>query len=364
VAKLVFKNGPYAGKSVALPEGKSITLGRNRDIELPLPDLKLSRKHCQIALEGGRWILRDLGSTNGTFLNGARISGNEAINEFDRIVLGDTEIEFFGDEVPLPKPFDSNAKDPFGINNDDDILPENAVPAVPSPPKAVQVPPVPPVAQASRPPALASFETDDLLETGPEAARASTGPLAPVNGAAAGEVSAPKSIAVQEDPLTEALADLRKPLPPEPPESQSTAPAVKSRPQVRFCDMCSGSIPTLDWDLGQAKEVGGHVVCKDCLEKGVNIPPPVPKPAAPAAKSNNLDDIMAGLDEEAVVVDTSVKRHGATLNEQQAQIQISQMHKLKEAASVRPNLQRPVQNPPPKADKAKEGLGDDFEEIG
>lgn len=355
---------------MALPEGKSITLGRNRDIELPLPDLKLSRKHCQIALEGGRWILRDLGSTNGTFLNGARISGNEAINEFDRIVLGDTEIEFFGDEVPLPKSFDTNAKDPFGINDDSDILPENQVPAVPSPPKAVQVPPVPPVAQA-QPRAVSSFETDDMLDTGPEAVRASTGPLAPVNGRAAAEsFKAPVAIAPQIDPLAEALEDLRKPLPSEPPVSQSAAPAVKSRPQVRFCDMCSGSIPTLDWDLGQAKEVGGHLVCKDCLEKGVNIPPPLPKsaaapaPAPAPAKSNNLDDIMAGLDEEAVVVDTTVKRHGEKLNEQQAQIQISQMQKLKEAAALRPNLQRPVQNPPPKADKAKEGLGDDFEEIG
>ena len=161
MAKLIFRNGPYAGKSVALPEGKSITLGRNRDIELPLPDLKLSRRHCVISHGRTGCLVADLSSTNGTFLNGTRLGKDPVVlNDFDRVVLGDTEIEFLGDSdsAPLPNAVDTSAPDPFGLG--DDVLPEN-VPAVPSVPAgALQVPGVPglspdaltaPTAQATGP---------------------------------------------------------------------------------------------------------------------------------------------------------------------------------------------------------------------
>lgn len=389
MAKLVFQNGPYAGKSVSLLEGKSITLGRNRDIELPLPDLKLSRRHCQITLRSGKGLVCDLGSTNGTFLNGTRISTNEVeLNDFDRVVLGDTEIEYHGEMENLPKNFDASAQDPFGMNDDDDILPEN-VPAVPPVPKAAaRVPQVPPVAVPPSPAAAKgmNLEFDVDLDVGPVAPAASARPTPiaqpapptvramPAPAVAVAAPAAPVEIQLDVDPLEEALADLRRPLPPEPPGSQSTAPAVvKSKPQVRFCDVCSGSIPVLDWDLGQAKELNGHNFCKDCLASGAQVPagttrtmpPSGPGPAPASAPKRSLDDIMAGLEEEAVIVDTSVKRRGASMDEEETERKIGQIQKLQETTAVRPNLQRaPVQKPPQKADTVKEGLGDEFEEIG
>jgi hypothetical protein len=396
VAKLIFKNGPYADKSVSLPDGKSITLGRNRDIELPLPDLKLSRRHCQITVTAGRGAIKDLGSTNGTFVNGARLSETEVeLNDFDRIVLGDTEIEFHGDEeeAPLPKPFDAGQTDPFELG-DGDVLPDEEVPPVPAVPKLnPNIPKAPPQSREAAPRLELEMEVD--LEVDPEPVApgvpmmpaASTIPAAPmVRGPVyhappiAAPIPAPVAapvvaeavqdeVEIEIDPFEAALADLRRPLPPEPPGSQSTAAAVKMKAQVRFCDVCSGSIPVLDWDLGQAKLINGATVCKECMAKGATVPTGVtPESPAPRSvpKKNSLDDILAGLEQEAVIVDTSVKRRGTSLDEQEAARKIGQIQQLQQATAVRPNSERPaVKKPAKSADKdLVDSLGDEFEEIG
>src|SRR5882724_4844091 len=87
----------YAGKTMSLPEGKAIVLGRNRDVDLPLNDPKLSRRHCQIIATVNGCVITDLASTNGTFVNGNRLEADkqQELIEFDRIVLGDTEIELY-----------------------------------------------------------------------------------------------------------------------------------------------------------------------------------------------------------------------------------------------------------------------------
>ena len=94
VARLIFRNGPYANKALTLPEGKTLTIGRNRDLELPLPDLRLSRRHCQIEPSAMGYVLRDLASTNGSFLNGQRVETEVQLSHLDVILIGDTEIEF------------------------------------------------------------------------------------------------------------------------------------------------------------------------------------------------------------------------------------------------------------------------------
>src|SRR5437762_10008613 len=90
VAKLVFRSGMYAGKNMSLPEGKAIVLGRNRDVDLPLNDAKLSRRHCQIIATENGCLITDFSSTNGTFVNGNRLEAEKQLEliEFDRIVLG------------------------------------------------------------------------------------------------------------------------------------------------------------------------------------------------------------------------------------------------------------------------------------
>jgi hypothetical protein len=68
-------------------------LGRSRDCDLRVNDLNVSRRHAEIREQGDRWILVDLGSTNGTLLNGRKID-REQLSDGDAITLGSTEIVF------------------------------------------------------------------------------------------------------------------------------------------------------------------------------------------------------------------------------------------------------------------------------
>lgn len=229
-----------------------MTMGRNRDLELPLPDLKLSRRHCQVYSKDDLFFVKDLGSTNGTFLNGTRIEGEVELNDFDRIVLGDTEVEFhIVDKMPLPNAFDASAPDPEFIDFAD-----------------------PPTAPAAPAPKIASA---------PPPQRAKTPPPPP-----------PKM-----DPFEAALEEMLTPLPPEPPPL-TMGPggvAVAEKPRIVFCDKCSSSIPMLDADLGLAREINGALHCKDCASRAA------PRHDSNAEKAKSLSDILSALDDDAVSVD-------------------------------------------------------------
>jgi serine phosphatase RsbU (regulator of sigma subunit) len=73
---------------------RTITLGRAAECTLPIRDRFLSRLHAEIAFDHGRWMVRDLGSVNGTLLNGVRLAAPTPLNPGDRIGLGDTEVVF------------------------------------------------------------------------------------------------------------------------------------------------------------------------------------------------------------------------------------------------------------------------------
>jgi serine phosphatase RsbU (regulator of sigma subunit) len=75
-------------------QGPSVSIGRASDCSIPIKDRYLSRKHAEIIASGNSWVLKDLGSANGTYLNGARVERDEKLRPGDRIRLGDTEIVF------------------------------------------------------------------------------------------------------------------------------------------------------------------------------------------------------------------------------------------------------------------------------
>lgn len=75
-------------------QGAAVSIGRASDCSIPIKDRYLSRKHAEIIAVGNAWMLKDLGSANGTYLNGARVERDETLRTGDRIRLGDTEIVF------------------------------------------------------------------------------------------------------------------------------------------------------------------------------------------------------------------------------------------------------------------------------
>ncbi len=73
------------------------TLGRHPENTIQLLDRIVSKEHCHVDLIDGRWRLKDLGSLNGTFVNGSRV-GEHFLSHGDEISLGSTRIIFEGDE--------------------------------------------------------------------------------------------------------------------------------------------------------------------------------------------------------------------------------------------------------------------------
>lgn len=67
-----------------------VTIGRHEESYIVLADPQASRHHAEVAMQGGRWVIRDLGSANGTFVNGQRITGPHVLNPNDLIQVGQT----------------------------------------------------------------------------------------------------------------------------------------------------------------------------------------------------------------------------------------------------------------------------------
>jgi hypothetical protein len=68
-----------------------VVLGRSRDADVRIADLNVSRKHAEVQQRGDEYVLVDLGSTNGTLLNGKRVE-RAKLNEGDVITLGSTDV--------------------------------------------------------------------------------------------------------------------------------------------------------------------------------------------------------------------------------------------------------------------------------
>ncbi len=86
--QLVMHAGPTPGKTFPL-EGDVLTIGREAGNAVTINDAEVSRKHSQFVLQGGKYVLTDLGSTNGTFVNGQRITGQHVLQPGDTISLGE-----------------------------------------------------------------------------------------------------------------------------------------------------------------------------------------------------------------------------------------------------------------------------------
>jgi hypothetical protein len=71
-----------------------VTMGRSRQCDVMVDDPNVSRNHAEIRPRGGSWVLTDLGSTNGSRLNGRRLEGPEVLKPGDEIELGTSLLTF------------------------------------------------------------------------------------------------------------------------------------------------------------------------------------------------------------------------------------------------------------------------------
>ena len=91
-AKLSFETGPFAGRVVGIPE-QSAMVGRAPDNDIIIGDPATSGRHCRIELRGGIYWISDLGSTNGTLVNGEPIIDKQ-LEHGDVISIGQNTIRF------------------------------------------------------------------------------------------------------------------------------------------------------------------------------------------------------------------------------------------------------------------------------
>ncbi len=132
--QLAMGQGPQPGQVFELPGG-TISIGRDPGNQVMIDDVQVSRQHARLIPQGGLMVLEDLGSTNGTSVNGLRITSPHTLAHGDEIGLGDNVTLIFygrpvggaGETVMAPRvAYDS---------------PPSAAPAYPPP--AYEAPPAP-----------------------------------------------------------------------------------------------------------------------------------------------------------------------------------------------------------------------------
>jgi predicted component of type VI protein secretion system len=108
--QLVVEQGPRPGQVFELPRS-TVSIGRDPGNQVVINDPQISRQHARMTPQGGLMVLEDLGSTNGTMVNGLRITGPHTLAHGDQIGLGDNVTLIFygrpvsdaGDTVVTPR---------------------------------------------------------------------------------------------------------------------------------------------------------------------------------------------------------------------------------------------------------------------
>ncbi len=94
--KLIFESGPLEGMRYSTDV--TITMGRDRSNSISIPDPSLSRVHCQVHSENGRAVFTDLGSTNGSYINGMRVVMAD-VQDGDVIEVGESAVRVEGPDT-------------------------------------------------------------------------------------------------------------------------------------------------------------------------------------------------------------------------------------------------------------------------
>jgi pSer/pThr/pTyr-binding forkhead associated (FHA) protein len=98
---LRFISGKYQGGEFPLSENKEIIVGRSSDLDMVLVEDMVSRRHARIACGAQQIVIEDLGSTNGTFVNGEKIK-RATLKEGDRVLIGTSILKVVATDPSAP----------------------------------------------------------------------------------------------------------------------------------------------------------------------------------------------------------------------------------------------------------------------
>jgi hypothetical protein len=98
---LKFISGKYQGGEFPLKTEKQIVIGRSSELDMVLVEDMVSRKHAKIVVSSGAITIEDLGSTNGTFVNGEKVK-QAKLKEGDRILIGTSILKLIEQGADMP----------------------------------------------------------------------------------------------------------------------------------------------------------------------------------------------------------------------------------------------------------------------
>lgn len=99
--KFTMRSGPATGAVYPL-EKESLSIGRDSANGIQINDPEMSRRHAQLQLQGGKYVLEDLGSTNGTLVNGQKLAAPHVLKNGDLVSFGEQIVLVFEATDPDP----------------------------------------------------------------------------------------------------------------------------------------------------------------------------------------------------------------------------------------------------------------------
>src|ERR1700730_6097166 len=89
--ELVIVQGRSVNNTLKLSDGVT-TIGRHDECQLRIKSSQVSRKHCELFEKKGHLMVKDLGSANGTLVNGKRIQGHRVLEPGDELTIGPVQL--------------------------------------------------------------------------------------------------------------------------------------------------------------------------------------------------------------------------------------------------------------------------------
>ena len=187
--RLLMSSGPNPGKIFDLLRDE-VRIGRGTNNDIVIPEMEISREHARLYIQSGSYVIEDLGSTNGTYIDGQRLIGPHLLRSGETVGLGENVSLIFEtiadpDATIVPPPTIPSARATTPSGNADakpaveqpesqQTLPkytppqtEEAIPYAAPPEQPVQAEPVARTAQQKPPPALPAEKPAEYEEEQP-----------------------------------------------------------------------------------------------------------------------------------------------------------------------------------------------------